>query len=605
MSVKGRKRPAGGARRLVTLPALVALLTALGAPAGQNPAPSAQNPPAAALPAAPPAAVQEQAQQPAFKLQIERNLVVVRAVVRDSKGNVVRGLHQDDFQIFDNGKPQAIAHFAVEGVESKRETPKPATPAPPSEAAATSEPAETAAPSRRYLGLLFDDVHGRFEDLEHTREAADRYLSSALQPDDRVGLFTFSGQGVVDFTDDLKKIHEALFRLRPRPIVAKSDNQCPEIFEYQSYQIVHENDPYAIDIATQEVLVCRYYSDQRFLSQARQDAQSEAVRVLSFSETEAEAGLRSLGELVRRLGYFPGQRNVVLISPGFLTPTTKPHLDEIIERALRSNVIINTYDAKGLDAPIPLGDATQGPMILPRRADLVGKKVQIELASINKAAEVLRDTAYDTGGVFFHSSNDFDGGFRQVGSLPEVYYVLGFSPKNMKYDGRFHSIKVSLVPPHLTLQARRGYYAPRTAPDEEARAEEDLQQAVYSQDQVSELPVEMHTQFFKANEQEAKLNVLTHLDLRFLPFKKREGRSLDNLVVVTALFDRDGKYLTASKKTLEFRLRDGTLEHYARSGVTMKTSFDVKPGTYLVRQVVRDADGGQLSGLSRTIEIPF
>jgi len=601
MSVKGRKRPASGAMRLLPLPALVGLLVTLGAPAGQNPAPSAQNPP----PAAPPAAVQEQAKQPTFKLQIERNLVVVRAVVRDSKGNALRGLHQDDFQIFDNGKPQAIAHFAVEGVEPKTETPKPSTSAPASEAAATSGPAESSAPSRRYLGLLFDDVHGRFEDLEHTREAADRYLASALQLDDRVGLFTVSGQGAVDFTDDMKKIHDALFRLRPRPIVAKSADECPEIFEYQAYQIVHENDSYSVDIATQEALTCHYNSDQRFLNQARQDAQSEAVRVLSYSEVEAEAGLRSLDEVVRRLGYLPGQRNVVLISPGFLTPTIKPHLDEIVERALRSNVIINTYDAKGLDASIPLGDATQRPMVVPRRADLVGRKVEIQLASITKAAEVLRDTAYDTGGVFFHNSNDFDGGFRQVSSLPEVYYVLAYSPTNIKYDGRFHSIKVSLVPPHLTLQARRGYYAPRTAPDDVARAEEDLEQAVYSQDQMNELPVEMHTQFFRASEQEAKLNVLTHLDLRFLSFKKREGRNQDNLVVVTALFDRDGKCLTATKKTLEFHLRDGTLERYARSGVTMKTSFDVKPGTYLVRQVVRDADGGQLSGLSRTVEISF
>jgi hypothetical protein len=37
----------------------------------------------------------------------------------------------------------------------------------------------------------------------------------------------------------------------------------------------------------------------------------------------------------------------------------------------------------------------------------------------------------------------------------------------------------------------------------------------------------------------------------------------------------------------------------------VKLNFDVKPGTYLVRAVVRDSEGGQISGLNRTVEIPY
>ena len=47
-----------------------------------------------------------------FKARV--NLVMVPVVVRDKQGHAVGGLHQEDFQLFDKGKPQYIARFSVE-----------------------------------------------------------------------------------------------------------------------------------------------------------------------------------------------------------------------------------------------------------------------------------------------------------------------------------------------------------------------------------------------------------------------------------------------------------------------------------------------------------
>jgi hypothetical protein len=74
---------------------------------------------------------------------------------------------------------------------------------------------------------------------------------------------------------------------------------------------------------------------------------------------------------------------------------------------------------------------------------------------------------------------------------------------------------------------------------------------------------------------------------------------------VTVLFDLDGKYVAAKEKRVELRLRDSTLERLIKSGITLKTEFDVKPGTYTVRQIVRDSEASQLASLSRTVEIPY
>ncbi len=193
-----------------------------------------------------------------------------------------------------------------------------------------------------------------------------------------------------------------------------------------------------------------------------------------------------------------------------------------------------------------------------------------------------------------------------MGTLAEVSYVLAFSPRNLKPDGRFHKLKVSLANPKgYTLQARRGYFAPKASEDAAARAKEEIQDAVYSQDDLRELPIEVHTQFFKLNESDVRLSVLTHLDMSSLHFLKQQDRNSDDLTFITVLFDRDGKYLTGKEKKVICHLRDDTLARLSRTGITLKMEFDVKPGTYMVRQIVRDSQAGQLSGMSRTVEIPY
>jgi hypothetical protein len=49
--------------------------------------------------------------------------------------------------------------------------------------------------------------------------------------------------------------------------------------------------------------------------------------------------------------------------------------------------------------------------------------------------------------------------------------------------------------------------------------------------------------------------------------------------------------------------KDETLAGKLQKGMTLKSSFDVKPGNYLVRLVVRDS-GGELAAENGTVEIP-
>ena len=133
------------------------------------------------------------------------------------------------------------------------------------------------------------------------------------------------------------------------------------------------------------------------------------------------------------------------------------------------------------------------------------------------------------------NNNDLEAGFRRVAAIPDTSYTLAFSPENLKHDGAFHPLKVTLVSAKgLSVQARKGYYAPKRAEDLAVQEKEDIQDAVFSTNEMQGLPIQVNTQFFMLNKTDAEIDVVTHLDLQQVHFRKEGDRNLDNLTFVTA-----------------------------------------------------------------------
>ena len=193
-----------------------------------------------------------------------------------------------------------------------------------------------------------------------------------------------------------------------------------------------------------------------------------------------------------------------------------------------------------------------------------------------------------------------------IGSAPEVSYVIGFSPQNEKMDGSYHSIKVKLTGKQkYEIQARRGYYAPRKLNDPKEQERQEIQEAIFSRDEIMDLPLELQTQYFKKDQSEVQLSVVSRLQLKGMHFRMADGRHNDSLTFATAIFDDNGNFVTGGEKILQMRLLDTTYEKVLRTGVTLKSSFDVKPGKYLVRQVVRDSEGSQMAARNGAVDIPY
>jgi len=299
---------------------------------------------------------------------------------------------------------------------------------------------------------------------------------------------------------------------------------------------------------------------------------------------------------------------VVLVSPGFLTPQLEYDYNELIDRALREQVVISSLDARGLYVLVPFGDASQKghPEIpLPGELNPPASRTQLDVTSAFVESDILGVLAYSTGGTFFQNNNDMNEGFRRVAGTPEFYYILGFTPQNLKSDGRYHNLKVSLTNHQkYDLQSRRGYFAPRHDVDAAEEAKREIEDEVFSSEELHDLPVALHTEFFKPSDESAKLTVLARVDVKHLHYKQSNDRSQNDLTVVTAVFDRNGNFLQANEKLLQMRWKPETLQAKLGSGVTLKTSFDVKPGRYLVRVVARDAEQQVMSAENGAVEIP-
>lgn len=537
-----------------------------------------------------------------FKVRV--NLVLVRVVVRDSDGKPVANLKRDDFQLFDNRKPQTISSFSVETPQT-RAVKNVNTPIPGSaeEAGGASAEAGVMGLAQRFVTMVFDDVHMSLEDSTFVRKSAQRFLAR-LAPSDRVGMFSTSGQLSLDFTSDHDALEKALLGVVPRPLAQSNTfHTCPEIGYYQADLIENRHDTQALAVATEDTVQCAFQGDESQVQIAQTMAESQAVSVLAAGDADADMAYRHLEDAIRRLVAMPGERVMVLVSPGFIPSSLWTEISSLIDRATRAKVVINTIDARGLYTPDLNGDIAR-----PARDSFRtgGYKTSYRVQAQSAQEEILAALADGTGGTFFHNRNDIDAGMERAGASPEISYILGFSPQNMKIDGSFHSIKVSLANKlRYSLQARRGYYAPKALKDPGEAAKEEIQEAIFSQEEIRDLPVELQTQFFKKDMDAARLSVLTRFDVKGIRFRKAEGRNLDNVTIATAIFDQNGNFVTGGEKVVEMKLLDATYERLSRYGLTVKSSFDIKPGTYMVRMVVRDGEGQQMAARNGAVVIPY
>jgi VWFA-related protein len=524
-------------------------------------------------------------------LKVQSNLVQIRVVVRDRNNRPVENLKRDDFEVYDRGKLQTISTFAVESRDTNGN-------AAIIQAPGTLAPATTV--PKRFVALVFDDTDISLQQSSQIRNAAQLFVRGAA-PTDRVGIYSTSGQVKQEFTSDADAIQRAISNVVPRPLGMTNERECPNVPYSMASRIENNQDQDALNNVIHETLICAFGGDPRKMRYAQSEAQAAIHQALRAGEAEVSSVCRHIQDALRRLAEMPGERIMILVSPGFLVSEQMSAESEIIEQANRWDIVINSLDARGLFVPQAGDDISKRPTGAPETSDY--KSID-RLETETRQSAVLDDFAVGTGGTFFHNSNDLSGGLKMAG-LPSTFYMLGFSPRDLKQDGHYHELKVRLTGrQNYSIQARRGYYAPLPMGPAE-QEQQEIDNELHSTAEVGDLLVDFLVESLLQSNSGGVLLLQSRVAVSVVRFKKVQGKNSDVLRLVTAIFDMNGNFVTGGEKILTMNVDDATYQRLSESGLTVHLTFTLKPGRYMVRQVLRDSESGEMSARSRAVEIAY
>lgn len=409
-------------------------------------------------------------------LQLHVNAVLVPVVVRDGQGHAIGDLKQEDFKVFDQGKPRRIAGFTIQKGAPLESGDQTAAPAAPGSSQAAPETPQTAVAAQRIIVLLFDDRHLGMADLEQVKKAAVQMLDEPLADGTRGLVLSFLGINS-GLTHNKAVLQAAVEKIKFRQAFQQSQSDCPNIDYFQADQILNKHNATAYGIALDKTANCMHLpaaasnsgnisvddiSASGAVVQNETLTKNAAMTALQEGDQDAIQTINFVRDVVNTISALPGQRTLILISPGFLSlsPESMAAESQLLNLAVGDAVTISTLDARGLYATMIPASESGGESI---HSLVTGQNLQDRSDSMRQSKQVMAEFADGTGGTFFRNNNDLKGGMKALVLVagPEYKYLLELSLNDVKQNGTYHALKVEVDRKDVKTQAREGYFAPQ------------------------------------------------------------------------------------------------------------------------------------------------
>jgi VWFA-related protein len=512
--------------------------------------------------------------QGGYMLKMSGELVLTNVVARDAKtGELVTGLKQSDFAISENGKQQQIDTFDFESVD--RGTPlNEATISGLAAGGAVSngKAAVVARPedlrNHRLIVMFFDLTSMQPEDLDRSVTAAQDFLRKKMQPADLVALVSLDTALKVDqdFTADKNAlIHE----------VARYNGTEGEGFAGGANANTNQ-----VEDTT------GYTPDESEYNDVNTDRELFALRAVAKS-------LEKISEK-KSLMYFSGG-----ISRDGIE--NQASLRAAINAAVRANLAIYSVDTRGLQAVSPLGDASTGSLRGNGAAN--GGALMNNMNANFATQEVMATLSSDTGGKAFFDSNDFAPAFAQVERDTSAYYAIGFHSTNPARDGKYRKLTIKIDRPGVKLEYRPGYYAPADFKHSGREdRERDLEEQLASDLAATDMAVYLDAMYFRLDENRFFVPVSLVVPGSQIPFVKGGDKDKATLDIIGTVIDEGKRPIGRARETVKLNL-DPALQARQKN-IQYTTSFDLPPGKYQLKFVVRENQTGLMGSFEAEIVLP-
>ena len=177
------------------------------------------------------------------------------------------------------------------------------------------------------------------------RDAADHFLATGLQPNDRVAIFS-AEKLLSDFTSDPHQFHAALMQLHASTRGPAREHPCPDLSDYQALEILStndsESDAWKVALAESRTCPARSFDSSQDPNPSHRirapwlPIRMIAQKIVDQAQSLTRASLEQFEQVVKLISKAPGERSVVLVSPGFLSQSEQYALDRIVDQALRN-----------------------------------------------------------------------------------------------------------------------------------------------------------------------------------------------------------------------------------------------------------------------------
>ena len=413
------------------------------------------------------------AQQPTVSqaddiVRISTNLVQIDAVVTDKDGNPMKNLNAADFEVLQDGKPQKIVSVIYVNTEIPDRSVSPLK---------TDKKAPVAPPTRtrpdnagRVLTFVVDDgsCFSSRLGMEASRHALEKFVNEQMRPDDLVAIYqTRSGSSVLQqFTSDKAHLMRIVRKIRWYPPRGMCANDATGDFfdpaRLTTFEKNRDSGPISIESASDRA------NRNRIENRTRDNQVAGLIGVLRY--------------ITRGLQRVSGRKTVFLLSDGiplFGTeseqrgPANSPSatltlgdsrgvMRDLIDSANRASVVFNTIDVRGVlmpDGGITAQDAFRGFEGPDGNIHVTNRVSATRTSAIFNSQSGMSYLAIETGGRFYHDSNDLSVPVGQALNLEKGYYLIGYQPEADTFKSKkFNRIEIKVKRPELTVRSRSGFF---------------------------------------------------------------------------------------------------------------------------------------------------
>jgi len=399
----------------------------------------------------------QQNQQPTFFSEtIEVRIINVDVVVTDKSGHPVTGLQQDDFELFENGKPQTISNFLEMTPADSPEPPPPGTPK-PAEANAPRPPDTRA----RNVVVFLDTTTIHPFTRDRIFKPLEKFLRRAMRSGDHVMIVSWNPGLKVDlpFTNDVNDAAKTLDKLigtTTQALMSRRDLDMTKTRIHDlpaDYRLMNEIPP---------------------ISEAIREADSYANKV-SYEQAQRVEALKSVMASLRGIG---GRTALVLFTDQLSLNPAMPVYDYIYGvkdqfaggQSYEPTMAASRFNEPDLAARVADVANSSGITVYPVSASGLGidldsmsaehsgdaSSIAPAMVRTDSALMTMHEIASRTGGMALTHSNNFELAFNTLTQDMISYYSLGYHTEGARKDA-VRDIAVKLKKKGYTVRSRSSF----------------------------------------------------------------------------------------------------------------------------------------------------